>query len=49
LSFIYFLEGDYQQAEKQADIAMKSDRYNAKALVSKGNCLYAAGDFNQVS
>lgn len=47
LSFIYFLEGDYQQAEKQADIAMKSDRYNAKALVSKGNCLYAAGDFNQ--
>eukprot|EP01035_Chromulina_nebulosa_P025053 gene25053-32661_t len=47
LSFIYFLEGDYQQAEKHADIAMKSDRYNAKALVNKGNCLYAAGDYNQ--
>jgi intraflagellar transport protein 88 len=47
LSFIYFLEGDYQQAEKQADISIKNDRYNAKALVNKGNCLYAAGDFNR--
>jgi len=44
LSFIYFLEGDYQQAEKHADIAIKSDRYNAKALVNKGNCLMVAGD-----
>ena len=43
LSFIYFLEGDYQLAEKQADIAIKADRYNAKALVNKGNCLYTAG------
>ena len=30
LAFIYFLEGDYQLAEKQADIAIKADRYNAK-------------------
>lgn len=44
LSFIYFLEGDYAQAEKHADIAIKSDRYNAKALVNKGNCLMVAGD-----
>lgn len=44
LSFIYFLEGDYQQAEKHADIAIKSDRYNAKALVNKGNCLMVGGD-----
>lgn len=40
LSFIYFLEGDIQQAEKHADAAIKSDRYNAKALVNKGNCLF---------
>jgi intraflagellar transport protein 88 len=45
LSFIYFLEGDYQQAEKQADASIKSDRYNAKALVNMGNCLFTAGDY----
>lgn len=44
LSFIYFLEGDYAQAEKHADAAIKSDRYNAKALVNKGNCLLVAGE-----
>jgi intraflagellar transport protein 88 len=43
LSFIYFLEGEFAQAEKHADIAMKSDRYNAKALVNKGNCLFYSG------
>eukprot|EP01038_Epipyxis_sp_PR26KG_P010596 gene10596-14235_t len=47
LSFIYFLEGDYQQAEKHADIAIRSDRYNAKALVNKGNCYYVAGDYGR--
>jgi intraflagellar transport protein 88 len=45
LSFIYFLEGEYQQAEEEADIAMRSDRYNAKALVNKGNCLFVAGNY----
>ena len=45
LSFIYFLEGEYEQADKEADIAMKSDRYNAKALVNKGNCLFVAGNY----
>ncbi len=45
LSFIYFLEGDFAQAEKQADLAIKNDRYNAKALVNKGNCFYTAGEF----
>lgn len=44
LSFIYFLEGEYQQAEKHADAAIKSDRYNAKALVNKGNCLFVNGE-----
>lgn len=47
LSFIYFLEGDYSQAEKHADAAIKSDRYNAKALVNKGNCLFVAGELGR--
>jgi intraflagellar transport protein 88 len=47
LSFIYFLEGDLQQAEKYADVAIKADRYNAKALVNKGNCFYCGGDFGR--
>ena len=39
LSFIYFLEGDLRAAEKYADMAYEQDRYNARALVNKGNCL----------
>jgi intraflagellar transport protein 88 len=45
LSFIYFLEGEYAQAEKHADFAIRSDRYNAKALVNKGNCLFMMGEY----
>eukprot|EP01035_Chromulina_nebulosa_P017104 gene17104-22618_t len=45
LSFIYFLENDFALAEKQADIAIQTDRYNAKALVNKGNCLFMANDY----
>lgn len=45
LSFIYFLEADYQLAEKHADMAIKSDRYSAKALVNKGNCFFMAGEY----
>lgn len=44
LSFIYFHEADYQNAIKYADIAMKHNRYNAKALVNKGNCMFMRGD-----
>lgn len=47
LSFIYFLEGDYNNAELNADWAIRSDRYNAKALVNKGNCYYMSGEFNK--
>lgn len=47
LSFIYFLEGDYIQAEKHADAAIRSDRYNAKALVNKGNCLFVNGELGR--
>jgi len=45
LSFIYFLEQEYSQAEKYADLGYKNDRYNAKALVNKGNCLLVKGEF----
>eukprot|EP00026_Physarum_polycephalum_P003100 Phypoly_transcript_03109.p1 GENE.Phypoly_transcript_03109~~Phypoly_transcript_03109.p1 ORF type:complete len:509 (+),score=79.93 Phypoly_transcript_03109:68-1594(+) len=35
LSFLYFLERNYNSAEKYADYAIAVDRYNAKALVNK--------------
>lgn len=44
LSFLYFLEGDLKNSEKYADLAVKKDRYNAKALVNKANYLYVKGD-----
>lgn len=46
LSFIYFLEQEYTQAEKYADLAYTHDRYNAKALVNKGNCLLLRGELD---
>jgi len=36
--FIYFLEGDMKNADHYGTLAIKCDRYNAKALVNKGNC-----------
>ena len=44
LSFIYFHEADYVNAVKYADLAMKHNRYNAKALVNKGNCMFMRGE-----
>ena len=41
LSFLYFLEGDLASADKYANLAVRSDRYNARALVNKGNCMFA--------
>lgn len=45
LSFLYFLEGDLNDAEQYAELAVTSDRYNARALVNRGNCLYARGEY----
>mmetsp|Transcript_22133 Transcript_22133/g.71350 ORF Transcript_22133/g.71350 Transcript_22133/m.71350 type:complete len:395 (-) Transcript_22133:378-1562(-) len=45
LSFIYFLEGDMEPAQRYADLACGFDRYNAKALVNKGNCLAMKSDY----
>ncbi|BFZ25395.1 hypothetical protein BsWGS_28434 [Bradybaena similaris] len=47
LSFLYFLEADYTQADKYAEIAMAADRYNPSALVNKGNVLYARADYEK--
>eukprot|EP01137_Pigoraptor_chileana_P011551 Opistho-2@62614 len=43
LSFLYFLENDLKHAEKYADQAIHADRYNASALVNKGNCFFCNG------
>lgn len=45
ISFLYFLEGDLAASEKYADMALNYDKFNANALVNKGNCLFAKGDF----
>ncbi|XP_033125013.1 intraflagellar transport protein 88 homolog [Anneissia japonica] len=47
LSFLYFLQHDYNQAEKYAELAMTADRYNPSALVNKGNCIYATGQYDK--
>ncbi|XP_023655595.1 intraflagellar transport protein 88 homolog isoform X2 [Paramormyrops kingsleyae] len=44
LSFLYFLEKDYDQADRYADLAMMADRYNPAALINKGNTLFVRGD-----
>lgn len=36
LSFLYFLEGNLEQAFRYAELAVEHDRYNAKALVNLG-------------
>jgi intraflagellar transport protein 88 len=43
LSFLYYLEQDYENASKYADIALEHDGYNGQALVNKGNCLMQLG------
>jgi len=47
ISFLYFLENDFRNAEKYADIAIRNDRYNAKALVNKGNCLFIRDELDK--
>ena len=47
LSFLFFLEGDYKQSERYADVAIEHDRYNAKALNNRGNCDYMKGAYDR--
>lgn len=44
LAFIYLLEGETQSAEAYADLAIRADRYSAKALNNRGIVLYKQGD-----
>ena len=47
LAFLYILEGQFATADKYADIAISADRYNANALVNKGNCLFMNGEYDK--
>ena len=47
LSFLYFLKGESKEAEKYADQAIESDRYNPYALVNRGNIHYKAGELEK--
>jgi len=45
ISFLYFLENDIKNSEHYSEIAIEFDRYNAKALVNRGNCFFMRQDF----
>ncbi|XP_032424566.1 intraflagellar transport protein 88 homolog isoform X2 [Xiphophorus hellerii] len=49
LSFLYFLEKDYDQADRYADLAMNADRYNPAALINKGNTLFVKKDYEKAA
>ena len=38
--FLYFIEINFNLSGYYADISMKTSRYNTKAPVNKGNCLF---------
>ena len=44
LSFLYYQEGDLENATAYAELSVASNRYDARALVNKGNCLWKKGD-----
>ena len=47
LSYLHFLEGEMENGEKWADIAIEADRYNPRALVNKGNFAFQRGEFQK--
>ncbi|XP_029458377.1 intraflagellar transport protein 88 homolog [Rhinatrema bivittatum] len=49
LSFLYFLENEYSQADNYADLAVASDRYNPSALTNKGNTVFSSGDYEKAA
>lgn len=44
LAFLYYLEAEHELAHKYASLAVKHQRYNAKALVNMGCCLCERGE-----
>ncbi|KAM4561853.1 intraflagellar transport protein 88 homolog isoform 2-T2 [Fundulus diaphanus] len=49
LSFFYFLEKDYDQADRYADLATNADRYNPAALINKGNTVFVKKDYEKAA
>uniref|UniRef100_A0A3Q3XBH9 Uncharacterized protein n=1 Tax=Mola mola TaxID=94237 RepID=A0A3Q3XBH9_MOLML len=49
LSFLYFLEKDYDLADRYADLAMNADRYNPAALNNKGNTVFTKQDYEKAA
>ncbi|KAK9537217.1 hypothetical protein VZT92_004852 [Zoarces viviparus] len=49
LSFFYFLQKDYDQADRYADLAMTADRYNPAALINKGNTVFVKQDYEKAA
>eukprot|EP01013_Petalomonas_cantuscygni_P031031 TRINITY_DN57153_c0_g1_i1.p1 TRINITY_DN57153_c0_g1~~TRINITY_DN57153_c0_g1_i1.p1 ORF type:complete len:801 (-),score=242.71 TRINITY_DN57153_c0_g1_i1:174-2576(-) len=47
LSYLYFLEGDHDNGEKYAVMAVDANKFSAKALVNLGNFAFARGDFER--
>ena len=47
LSFMYFLQGNYDAAEECANVALSLNRYNHNALVNKGNCCFVKKEFTR--
>ncbi|KAL6435070.1 hypothetical protein ACFW04_005280 [Cataglyphis niger] len=46
LSFIYYLQGDYDQAEKYGEAARNADAYNAAAYVNLSACAIQKNELN---
>ncbi|XP_068184612.1 intraflagellar transport protein 88 homolog isoform X3 [Antennarius striatus] len=49
LSSLFFLERDYDQADRYADLAMNADRYNPSALTNKGNTVFVKQDYEKAA
>lgn len=49
LSCLYFLERDFEQADRYADLAMNADRYNPAALINKGNTVFTLQDYEKAA
>uniref|UniRef100_A0A673HSD0 Intraflagellar transport 88 homolog n=1 Tax=Sinocyclocheilus rhinocerous TaxID=307959 RepID=A0A673HSD0_9TELE len=49
LSFLYFLEKDFDQADRYAELAMSADHYNPAALVNKGNTEFVKEDYEKAA
>lgn len=39
--------GEFKSADLYADMAIRHNRYNAKALVNKGNCLFMSKEYGR--